>query len=89
MSGAGLGERGWGSPHPVSGPEGGALRAKGMAGSVVLQVTAGAFGAWQPERGGSDQLRGKRLFSLQPPRPQGTTGAKPCPLHPVSKSGDG
>ena len=54
-----------------------------------LQVTAGAFGAWQPERGGSDQLRGKRLFSLQPPRPQGTTGAKPCPLHPVSKSGDG
>lgn len=40
--GAGLGERGRGSPHPVSGPEGGALKAKGMAGSVVLQVTAGA-----------------------------------------------
>ena len=54
-----------------------------------LQVTAGAFEAWQPERGASDRLRGKRLFSLQPPRPQGTTGAKPCPLHPVSKCGDG
>ena len=54
-----------------------------------LQVTAGAFGAWQPERGALDRLRGKRLFSHQPPGPQGTTGAKPCLLHPVSKCGDG
>ena len=37
-----MGERGWGSSHPVSGPGGGALKAKGMAGSAVLQVTAGA-----------------------------------------------
>lgn len=53
-----------------------------------LQVTAGAVGAWQPERGGSDRLRGKKLFSFQPPGSQGTIGAKLCPLHPVSKCGD-
>lgn len=51
FSGAGLGERGWGSPHPGSGPGGGALKPKEMTGSAVLQVTAGA----RLRRGGVQQ----------------------------------
>lgn len=40
--GQGGGTGGWGSPHPVSGPGGGALEPKGVAGSATLQMTAGA-----------------------------------------------
>lgn len=60
FSGAGLGERGWGSPHPGSGPGGGALKPKEMTGSAVLQVTAG--GPFAPGWGPAGRQHSERRF---------------------------